>query len=220
MKKSIMISILAVMLTMAGCSIASPVQLNPTAGPDLAATADVLRTAVASTVVAAVTSTAEAIPTNTPIPTETPVPDTATPTATVVTPTAPPTVIPTLKIVTLAPSFTNTPGPYSCAITKQALKWGQTVPPGAELDGRWTVKNIGKHDWDTGTLKYEYSGGSKLYAYKDSYAINKGVDTGDSIEIIVDLNVPKEPGYYHMEWVLSSDEHTLCTLPVDIRVSQ
>jgi hypothetical protein len=220
MKKNIrLVVILLALLVAAGCTPSFITPANPTPPPDLAITASVLQTQVANTVVAAVTRTAEAI-TTTPAPTETPFLETSTPTPTVfITPTAPPTSIPT-TFVTLYPSFTNTPGPWQCAITNQVLKWGAKVPRNVDMDARWTVKNVGTEDWESGGLKYEYVTGQKFFQHDSSYSINESVNKGESTDLVVDLLTPKVPGYYHMEWALRYGDTTLCILPVDIYVTE
>lgn len=197
------------------------VQINPTKAPDLAVTASVLRTEVANTVVTGMTATVEALPTSTSTSTETAVPPTATSTLaipTAVMPTPPPTVTPGRVIVTVWPGFTSTPSEWQCAITKQSLPYGMQVKAGADGDAKWTVKNTGTEDWGAGALQYEYRSGTKMQKFNDAYKVGKTIKTGKTLDIVLDIIVPKEPGFYRMEWALVYGDTTLCYLPVNIWV--
>jgi hypothetical protein len=195
-----------------------------TATQDIAATAGVLQTQLASTM-ALQTETAVAAavqPSSTIAPSSTPtvIPDTPTATATFVLPTAPPTITPTKIYSTLAPRITNTPGPYNCLITTQKLNYGQTIAPGVDFDGKWTVKNTGTRVWKSGGLYAKFESGTKFQEEgNDQIDINKAVKTGEKVDIIIDMVAPKDYGSYHARWALYYGDTYLCDLPVDIRVT-
>lgn len=218
-KNPSMILLASLVLVIAGCQNApTPLAVTPTTVENLAATADMLRTQVASTVVSEITATQAAIPpTETALPTETQPADTATPTSTIMPPTAPATITPT-RYATLWYGYTSTPGPYQCEITAQALKYGTRLTPGVDFDGRWTVKNTGTKNWGAGALEYKYVSGTRFQKNGDSFKVGKIVNTGKTVEIIVDMIAPKEPGAYHAQWALVYGDTDLCNLMVDIRV--
>lgn len=210
-------------LLAAGCNTPAPVQ--PTQAPaqaqptgDLAATASVLRTEVAAEFAAQMTSTALAMPTNTTEPTATTVPDTATPAPTLTPSSATATAIPTIRIITVYPTFTPTPGPYQCQITAMEVPYGQKLPPGAEFDGRWTVKNTGTRDWEEGNVDLTYVSGQKMQKRGDAFDIDEGLDKGKTMQLIVDMVAPRDTGFYHTDWALRYDGTVMCYLPVDIWV--
>ena len=222
MKPAVFTLIILAMLT-AGCNAPAPVQptqepvqAQPTA--DLAATAAVLRTEVAAEIAAQMTSTALAMPTDTPEPTATVVPDTATPAPTLTPSSATSTAIPTIRIITVYPTFTPTPGPYQCQITAMEVPYGSKMPPGAEFDGRWTVRNSGTRDWEEGNVDLTYISGQKMQKRGDVFDIDEGLDTGDTMQVIVDMVAPRDPGLYHADWALRYDGTIMCYLPVDIWV--
>lgn len=222
MKPSVFALIILAML-IAGCNAPAPaqptqepVQAQPTA--DLAATAEVLRTEVAAEIAAQLTSTALAMPTETPVPTATTVPDTATPAPTLTPSSATATAIPTIRIITVYPTFTPTPGPYQCQITAMEVPYGQKFPPGAEFDGRWTVRNSGTRDWEEGNVDLTYISGQKFQKRGDAFDIDEGLDTGDTMQVIVDMVAPRSAGFYHADWALRYDGTVMCYLPVDIWV--
>lgn len=222
--KIVSILLLVPVLLITACSPALPMVAQPSATPNIVETAKVLSTEVANTVISAFTQTAEAVlPTETPQPSSTPVADTATPTPGVptivmISPTAPATVTPSRVVVTIVAGPTRTPGPWNCAITKQAVKWGAPFPPGAEFDGRWTVKNTGTKAWEIGALSYFYVDGTPMQTHGDSFKVNKKIKPGDTLEIIVDMQAPREYGFYHTDWLLKYGDTDLCLLPVDIYV--
>ncbi len=213
--------LVAVSLLAAACSpTAVPAQptMVPTQAVDLAATAEVLRTEVAATIASDMTSTAMAMPTATTPPTNTPEPPTATPAPTLTVALASPTAIPTIRIITTYPTFTPTPGPYQCQITAISPAYGAKLGPRAEFDARWTIKNTGTKDWDDDAVDYLYVSGTKMQKRGDSFDLDQGLDTGKTIDIIVDMVAPNDLGFYHADWSVRYNGQTMCTLPVDIWV--
>jgi hypothetical protein len=217
-KHTCFILLLVSFLVLAACSPqVAPVVPTATTPPQdnqmTSATADALRTQVASTVVADITSTALA---NSPTPTETTIPtntDTPVPVAVLPSPTASST--PTRVVL---PTWTPTVGPFSCIVTAQSLAFGAHMPAGAEFDGRWTVKNNGTENWAAGTVDYSYVSGAKMQKKGDAFDLGSEVKPDGKVEIIVDMVAPKDPGAYHAVWAINYNGTTLCTLPLDIRV--
>lgn len=212
--------LVGILILLTGCTGQAPVL--PTAVPtqviDLAATANALRTEVAGEIAAQLTSTALAMPTNTEVPTATAIPDTATPAPSLTPSVATATAIPTIRIITVYPTFTPTVGPYQCQVTNQSIGYGMKIGRGNEFDGRWTIKNTGTKDWNAGTADLVYISGTKMQKRGDSYDIDKGLDTGDSMDVIVDMFAPRDTGFYHADWAVRMDGTVMCYLAVDIWV--
>jgi hypothetical protein len=80
---------------------------------------------------------------------------------------------------------------------------GAVFSPLEDFDIIWTVKNIGKRDWNQ-EFYVRYSSGvegkSKLYY------LTRGVDVGDTIDIRVDMLAPFPPGNYRTTWQLINDD--------------
>src|SRR5215212_541905 len=125
-------------------------------------------TMIAMTANVAATGTAGALPSLTPTPTFTPTRNTETPsptaTSTVIfilsSPT--PVIVPTLTGLSLGGSGTSSDN-FACQITRVTPPNGSSFNPRDDFDVFWTVKNIGKKNWDRTDVDYIYSGGAKLH---------------------------------------------------------
>ncbi|MEA4906066.1 MAG: NBR1-Ig-like domain-containing protein, partial [Anaerolineaceae bacterium] len=76
---------------------------------------------------------------------------------------------------------------------------------------RWTIKNVGARDWNT-SFYYTYISGvegsdASFYYLPGNVAIN------DSVELVVDMVAPTDPGNYRTTWSLINDDAvTLMTM--------
>ena len=178
-----------------------------------------VNTIIAQTVIAASTRTAAAIPSLTPSPTVTPTVATETPlptaTSTVIfvlsTPT--PLVIPTFTNVSSGSSNEN----LSCQVVRVSPANGTSFNPRDDFDAVWTVRNNGQRDWDRRNIDYIYSSGDKIHKVS-GYDLSENVRTGNSIDLGVDMQAPKNEGTYNTTWTMRSGDKTFCTLTLTIVV--
>ena len=176
-------------------------------------------TFIAQTVNAASTQTAASIPTLTPTPTITPTVNTETP-----IPTATATVIfilssPTPRVI---PTFTSSGGGtstenYSCQVTRVSPANGSTFNPRDDFDAFWTVRNNGQKNWDRNSVDYTYSSGAKIHKIS-GYDLDENVRTGNSLDLGVDMQAPKDSGTYTTTWTMRAGNKTFCTLTLTIVV--
>jgi hypothetical protein len=178
-----------------------------------------VNTFIAQTVNAAASQTAASIPSLTPSPTITPTVNTETP-----LPTATSTVIFILSTPTplVIPTFTNSGGGsssdnYACQITRVSPANGSTFDPRDDFDAFWTVRNIGQKNWDRNTVDYVYSDGAKIHKVS-GYDLDENVRTGNSIDLGVDMQAPKNDGTYTTTWVMRAGSKKFCTLTLTIVV--
>ena len=178
-------------------------------------------TFIAQTVVAAGTRTAAAMPSLTPTPTLTPIQNTETP-----EPTFTSTVIFILSSPTplVIPTFTlaNTGGGsssdnFACRITKVSPPNGSRFNSRDDFDAVWTVTNIGRKNWDRNAIDYVYSSGDKLHKV-EGYDLSKNVKTGESLDLGVDMQAPKNSGTYTTTWTMRSGDKKFCTMTLTIVV--
>jgi len=174
-------------------------------------------TFIAQTVAAASTQTAASIPTFTPSPTITPTVVTETP-----LPTATSTVIfilstPTPLVLPSSTSAGTSSQNYSCQITRVSPANGSTFDPRDDFDAVWTVRNNGQKDWDRNSVDYIYSSGDKIHKVS-GYDLDDNVRTGNSIDLGVDMQAPKNSGNYSTTWTMRAGSKTFCTLTLSIRV--
>ena len=180
-----------------------------------------VNTFIAQTVNAASTQTVAAMPTLTPTATATATPrntDTPTPTATA-------TFIFILKSPTpiIIPTFTSAGGGsssenYACQVISVNPANGTSFGPRADFDAVWRVRNIGQKNWDGGSVDYVYLSGDQFHKVS-GYDLNKSVKVGETVDIIVDMEAPKNSGNYTTRWTLRAGAKTFCTMSLTINVN-
>lgn len=219
----IIITILAIAIS--GCGVLPEAQPTPDISGAITATLGAVQTEAAATVQAGVAQTQAALPTAEP-PTSSPTaiiptqePATSTPNATQNVP----QIIPT--IVTLAPTATLRPTlppaavvPTVCKIASQSPAWGYAFPPGGDFDGRVKLENISGTTWDDGSVDFKYVSGTKFQTNVDSFDLPKDVNNGGSVEFVIDMLAPRDPGTYVSTWALTSSTSQLCLITWSIRV--
>ena len=180
-----------------------------------------VNTFIAQTVIAASTRTAAAMPSLTPTATLTPIQNTDTP-----EPTATNTVIFILSSPTplVIPTFTlsssgggSSSDNFACRITKVSPANGSSFNPRDDFDAVWTVRNIGQKKWDRTGVDYIYSSGDKLHKIS-GYDLSSNVSVGESIDLGVDMQAPKNSGTYTTTWTMRSGSKTFCTMTLTIVV--
>ena len=214
-KTKLLIWVLALALLMA-CVVPTLAQPSvPTVDPGA------VNTFIAQTVIVASTRTAAALPSLTPTATLTPIQNTDTP-----EPTATNTVIFILSSPTplVIPTFTfvssgggSSSDNFACRITQVSPANGSSFNSRDDFDAVWTVKNIGQKKWDRTGVDYIYSSGDKLHKIS-GYDLSKNVASGDSIDLGVDMQAPKNSGTYTTTWTMRSGNKNFCTMTLTINV--
>lgn len=213
LKTKLLVWVVALALIMA-CVVPTLAQPSvPTVDPGA------VNTFIAQTVVAASTRTAAALPSLTPTVTLTPTQNTETP-----EPTATSTVIFILSSPTplVIPTFTQSGGGsssdnYACRITRVSPANGSRFNPRDDFDAVWTVTNIGQKNWDRNSVDYIFSSGDKLHKIS-GYDLDKNTQVGNSIDLGVDMQAPKNSGTYTTTWTMRSGDKEFCTLTLTINV--
>lgn len=181
-----------------------------------------VNTYIAQTANAASAQTAAAIPSLTPTLTSTPTP-TSTETE---EPTATNTVIFVLKSPTpfVIPTNTITGGgstsskDYACTIISVSPANGTVYNARTDFDAKWRVKNIGKKNWDRGSADYIYDSGNKIHKVS-GYDFTKTVKVGETVDLGVDMEAPKDSGTYTTYWVIRIGSQKFCKMSLTIVVN-
>ena len=182
-----------------------------------------VNTFIAQTVIAAGTRTAAAMPSPTFTPTLTPTEVTETPsptfTATIIFKLSTPTPLPTFTSVSSSGGggSGSSSSNYACRISKVTPANGSTFNPRDDFDAVWTVKNIGQKKWDRTTVDYIYSSGDKIHKIS-GYDMTSNVAVGESIDLGVDMQAPKNSGTYTTTWTLRAGNKTFCPMTLTIVV--
>jgi Ig-like domain from next to BRCA1 gene len=218
-KTKLLIWVTALVLIMA-CVPTFAAPSVPTSNPGA------VNTFIAQTGIAASTRTAAAMPSMTPTPTVTPTRNTETP-----LPTATSTVIFILSSPTplVIPTFTglssggggggggSSSDNYACQVTSHRPANGTNFNPRDDFDAVWTVKNIGQKNWDRNSVDYIYSSGAKIHKIS-GYDMSSNVKVGESIDLGVDMQAPKDSGTYTTTWTMRAGDKTFCPMTLTIVV--
>lgn len=185
--------------------------------------AGAVSTFIAQTVNAAVTETAAAMPSSTLTPSITPTQNTATPSPTItptvifVLPTLTPIILPTFtRVPSLGGSGTSSDN-FACQITRVSPPNGSGFDPRDDFDVFWLVRNIGQRNWDRNDIDYIYSSGDKFHKIS-GYDLPENVRVGNSVDLGVDMQAPKDPGTYTTTWTLRVGNREFCPLRYTIVV--
>ena len=187
--------------------------------------AQAVNTFIAGTVNAAASQTAAAMPSSTWTPSITPTRNTETPSPT-----------PTATVIFLLPSFTPvvtttfTPARlpsiggggtsadnFACQVSRVSPPNGSVFGPREDFDLYWTVRNIGRKNWDRSDVDYIYSSGDKLHKIS-GYDLDEKVLVGNTINLGVDMQAPKDPGTYTTTWTMRVGNNEFCPLRYTITV--
>jgi hypothetical protein len=85
------------------------------------------------------------------------------------------------------------------------------------FDATWRVKNTGAKNWDRNSVDFLYLSGTKMHKVA-GYDLGKNVNTGDTIDLAVDMEAPKASGTYSTTWTLSVGSKTFCNMSLTIEV--
>ena len=186
-----------------------------------------VNTFIAETSNAASTRTAAAMPTSTPTATITSTPrNTDTP-----IPTETPTFIFILPSLTPIPTFTRVTIPgggggggggsssrnYSCQLVSVDPPNGTTFDPRADFDAVWRVRNNGQRTWDRNSVDYIFLSGDQFHKVS-GYDLSGNVRAGETTNLTVDMEAPRNPGTYTTRWTLRVGSNNFCTLELGIVV--
>lgn len=185
--------------------------------------AGAVSTFIVQTVNAAGTQTAAALPSMTPTPSITPTRNTETPSPTptntviFVLPTLTPIVIPTFTLVPNLGGGGSRSDNFACEVTRVTPPLGSVFEPRADFDLFWTVRNIGQRNWDRNDIDYIYSSGDRFHKVS-GYDLPENVRAGNSVQLGVDMQAPKDPGTYSTIWTMRVGNNEFCPLRFTIVV--
>ncbi len=171
-----------------------------------------INTIIAGTVAAAQTQTAVMLPiqTTTPTSTSTPLP-TKTPTI---------TLTPTETFVFVIPTSTKPFEPHSAGSQCDLIALTPFKPifnPGDKFDTSWTLQNTGSDIWFSNDVDFKYSSGTDMHP-NDIYDLPHDVTPGGNVIITVSMVAPQKTGTFTTNWVLSTNNKTLCKVSTTVTV--
>lgn len=144
---------------------------------------------------------------------------TLTPSPTV---TASVTPSPTATFIFLLPTLVKPSeaagGKYACEITSVSPAYDAIVAPGQPFSARWELKNTGTEPWDSNSIDYGYFSGAKLHKGPSGRDLDSTIGVGGTMEIIIKMNAPAEPGTYSTVWKMHIKEEYFCSMTIQIIV--
>lgn len=159
----------------------------------------------------------------------------ASQTATLITPTLTPTLTPsptvtasltpspTVTFIFLLPTLVVNPsadagGKYACEITSVSPPFDATVAPGQSFSARWELKNTGIELWDRNAIDYGYFSGAKIHKGPGGYDLDSSTEVGGTMEIVIKMDAPAEPGTYSTVWKMHIKDEYFCSMTIQIIV--
>ena len=212
----IKIFLLIALLTLLGCNAqataipatAVPLTAVPTVDPQIfGSTVSAAKTEAVQTVYAQLTQAVTS--TDTPQPTET-----TTMTPVPPTPTATRTLAPLWTVTVVA----ATQAAYQCSITSLAPKSGESITKDSDFDLAVTLKNTGTEKWSTDNIDFRYLSGTKFQKKVNAIDLPSNVDTGDSIDLVVDMVASTDTGTHDASWGLVLGSTTFCPVTVHVNI--
>ena len=172
-----------------------------------------VNTIIAQTAGAAATQTFVLQPTSTPLPTSTKTPTeipTSTPTFIFVlfTPTVP----------SLTPTLDVNADLYVCRVISQVPADNAVIARGLPFKAHWQVMNVGSYAWDQNSADFRYISGDKLHK-TSGFDFDQSVPTGGTIDFVVEMQAPEEPGTYTTTWKIAVGKERFCPMNITIVVN-
>ena len=154
-----------------------------------------------------------------------------------------PTLTPSITL-TSTPRFTKTPEPsatntfiwiavsptslgaaltvtsnksYACDVISATPANGTNFDPRKSFDAKWSIKNIGKKEWDKNDADFIYVSGDKLNL-QDGYDFKKTVGVGVTVDLTVAMQARKNPGTYTTNWAIRIGSNQFCNVSLRIVV--
>jgi hypothetical protein len=132
---------------------------------------------------------------------------------------ATPTVTATISLPAATATTIDLSGEYACRVSSQSPETGADFSAGAEFDAHFTLENTGSRTWYTHLLDYRHQSGTHFEKRASVYDLPKNVRPGESIEIVIDMISPTQPGRYTSTWALVDEaQQPICLLPIAIDV--
>jgi hypothetical protein len=149
-----------------------------------------IQTQAAASFAAGLTSTALANPTATPAPTDTPAATGTAPITEVTVPTATrPAVVPTASCYGLT------------FVSDVSVPDNTQMTPGQEFTKTWRVRNSGSCVWEEG-FKFSFTSGEAMGG--STLTLDSAVETGEEVELSVDLTAPNSAGTFRGNWRMAT----------------
>ncbi len=128
-----------------------------------------------------------------------------------------PTSIPGLVITPVTPVTPSSTIDYQCEVTGQSPADGATEASNQNFVAIWTVTNTGRKTWDSTSVDFIYSSGTKFGKSKGADLPNS-VGSGQAVSLKITMTAPKNSGSYKTVWALRRGLNEFCSMSLRIVV--
>lgn len=119
------------------------------------------------------------------------------------------------------PVWTATPNPFRCAVTYTSPDWGQQFTPRANFIAYWRILNVGPNLWHKDDIVIDYVSGTKMHNREREHTIlDVTTYVGGYYNLRVQMQPPKEPGFYTTTWGFrkTNKQEFFCMFDITIQV--
>jgi hypothetical protein len=113
---------------------------------------------------------------------------------------------------------------YSCTYLSQTPADWTVMTRRQDFDAKWTVRNTGARVWGRTAIDLAYFSGAKMSTKGTVFDLPKNVGLGGRVVLAVDMNAPKNNGWYTANWGLTtagsggSKKQFFCLVSISIGV--
>lgn len=110
----------------------------------------------------------------------------------------------------ILPTRTPTDPDYSCVVISQNPANYPVLKPKEDIRVIWTVRNVGKIEWDKHHIDIGYVSGEKMAIGGTLFDLAETIRVGDVGEIQLLFEAPEKPGTYVTNWSLLRGSRSFC----------
>jgi hypothetical protein len=126
----------------------------------------------------------------------------------------------TAPFITMSVESASASSDYACTLVKQSPKDYTRMKTRQYFDMQWTVKNTGNRIWYASAIPFKYIWGAKMQTHGDTFSLPGDISRGKKVNLVVDMNAPKNQGIYSITWGLFSGSRAFCRVTLTIGVSR
>jgi hypothetical protein len=119
---------------------------------------------------------------------------------------------------TFEPVPPENPKEFDCVMEAMAPANAMTFDRNAHFEARWTIKNVGVRPLDSDNLDFRYVMGEKMQGDKNVYDLPATVLRWQTVDLVVPMVAPANPGLYTATWAVGAGKASVCTWTFSIMV--
>lgn len=101
---------------------------------------------------------------------------------------------------------------YACTWVNQQPADYIVMKPRQSFDMTWVVQNTGDAVWHASESSYAFYSGTRLYTHSSAYQLPADVGKGGKLRMTIDMEAPKDPGFYQTTWAVLTGNTRVCRM--------